>query len=58
MVKRVKCMPISDEHGPIANQIRKRLRQADIERRVKEAEATLAELKPVFEKANAEMPKP
>jgi sialate O-acetylesterase len=41
----------------IANQIRKTLRLADIERRIKEAEATIAELKPAFEKANAEMQK-
>jgi sialate O-acetylesterase len=41
----------------IANQIRKMLRLADMERRIKEAEATLADLKPAFEKANAEMQK-
>jgi sialate O-acetylesterase len=39
----------------ISNEIRKMLRQADIERRIKEAEATIADLKPGFEKANAEM---
>jgi len=39
----------------ISNEIRKMLRQADIERRIKEAEATLAELKPAFEEANVEM---
>ena len=35
----------------ISNEIRKMLRQDDIERRIKEAEATIAELKPVIEKA-------
>ncbi len=39
----------------IFNELRKMLRQADMERRIQEAEATLAELKPAFEKANAEM---
>jgi sialate O-acetylesterase len=39
----------------ITNQIRKMLRLADIERRIKEAEATLADLKPVLEKANDRM---
>jgi sialate O-acetylesterase len=38
----------------ISNQIRKMLRLADIERRIKEAEATIAELKPALEKALAE----
>lgn len=41
----------------IANQIRKTLRLADIERRIKEAEATIADLKPAFQKAHAEMQK-
>lgn len=41
----------------ISNEIRKMLRQADIERRFKEAEATIAELKPAIEKANAEIQK-
>jgi sialate O-acetylesterase len=41
----------------ISNEIRKMLRHADIERRIKEAEATIAELKPAFEKANAEIQK-
>ena len=39
----------------ISNEIRKMLRQADIERRFKEAEATLAELKAAIEKASAKM---
>jgi sialate O-acetylesterase len=38
----------------ISNQIRKMLRLADIERRIREAEATIAELRPAFEKARAE----
>ncbi len=37
----------------ISNQIRKMLRLADIERRIREAEATIAELRPVFKKARA-----
>jgi sialate O-acetylesterase len=41
----------------VANQIRNMLRLADMERRIKEAEATLEELKPAFEKASAEMQK-
>jgi len=41
----------------IANQIRKMLRLADMERRIKEAEATIADLTPAFEKAQAEMQK-
>ena len=39
----------------VANQLRKILRLADIERRIREAEAVLAELKPAFEKASAEL---
>jgi hypothetical protein len=35
------------------NRIRKELQRDDLERRVKEAEATLAELKPLLDKANA-----
>ena len=38
----------------ILNELRKMLRQADIKRRIKEADATIAELKPVIEKANVE----
>jgi len=41
----------------ISNQIRKALRLADMERRVKEAEAVIAALKPALEKARAEMQK-
>lgn len=37
-----------------AGQIRKKLEIADLERRIQEAEATIAELKPVFEKAKAQ----
>ncbi len=37
----------------ISNELRKMFRQADMERRFKEAEATIAELKPEFERANA-----
>ncbi len=38
----------------VANQLRKELKQADLERRVKEAEATIAELKPALEKLRAD----
>ena len=37
----------------ISNELRKMLRQDDLERRIKEAEATIAELKPAIEKAKA-----
>jgi sialate O-acetylesterase len=37
----------------IANQLRKELEQADLERRIQEAEATITELKPALEKAPA-----
>lgn len=37
----------------VANQLRKMLEQDDLARRIQEAEATLAELKPVLEKAQA-----
>jgi len=39
----------------ISSQIRKVLRLADIERRIKEAEAAIADLEPAFEKARAEI---
>lgn len=39
----------------ISNQIRKMLRLADIERRIREAEATIKELKPAYEKARTEV---
>jgi len=41
----------------ISGELRKMLRQADIERRFKEAEATIAELKPVLEKPSSETQK-
>ena len=41
----------------ISNELRKMLRLADIERRIREAEATIAELRPAFEKARAEAKK-
>lgn len=40
-----------------AGQIRKELERDDLERRIKEAEATVAELKPLVDKANAERQK-
>ncbi|MCF7954705.1 MAG: sialate O-acetylesterase [Phycisphaerae bacterium] len=41
----------------ISGELRKMLKEADIERRYKEAEATVAELKPIIEKANVEKAK-
>ena len=46
-------MPADSARRYIANQIRKELEQADLERRIKEAEATIAELKPALEKLQA-----
>jgi sialate O-acetylesterase len=42
----------------VANQLRKVLEQADLERRLREAEATIAELKPVLEKAQTRKARP
>ena len=47
-------MPESSASRWIGNQLRKKLELADIERRIQEAEATLTDLKPIFEKATAE----
>ncbi len=52
-----KDMPEEAARRYIGNQIRKELERDDLERRVKEAEATLAELKPLLEKANSEAEK-
>lgn len=52
-----KDMPEESAKRYISNQIRKVLERDDLERRVKEAEATLMELKPLLEKANAEAEK-
>jgi sialate O-acetylesterase len=41
----------------VGNQLRKELERDDLERRVKEAEATLLELKPLLDKANADREK-
>ena len=41
----------------VAGQLRKELERDDLERRVKEAEATLVELKPLLDKANTERQK-
>ncbi|MCX7008240.1 MAG: hypothetical protein NTY53_13505 [Kiritimatiellaeota bacterium] len=46
-------MPADGARRFIANQLRKELEQADLERRLKEAEATITELKPALEKAPA-----
>jgi sialate O-acetylesterase len=46
-------MPADTAGRYIGNQIRKELEQADLERRIKEAEATITELKPALEKAQA-----
>jgi sialate O-acetylesterase len=47
-------MPDEAAKRAAAGQIKKVLQLADTERRIKEAEATIAELKPVLEKARAE----
>ena len=49
-----KDMPEDAVRRQVGNQLRKELERDDLARRVKEAEATLAELKPLLEKANAE----
>ena len=41
----------------LAGQIRKALELADIERRIKEAEATIAKLQPLLDKAKADAEK-
>jgi len=46
-------MPADAARRYIANQLRKELEQADLERRLQEAEATITELKPAIEKAQA-----
>jgi sialate O-acetylesterase len=46
-------MPADAARRSVANQLRKELEQADLERRIKEAEATITELKPALEKAQA-----
>ncbi|MEI7729153.1 MAG: sialate O-acetylesterase [Verrucomicrobiota bacterium] len=46
-------MPADTARRYIANQIRKELEQADLERRFKEAETTITELRPALEKAHA-----
>ena len=48
-----KDMPEEAARRYMANQLRKELERADLERRLQEAEATAAELKPVLEKARA-----
>jgi len=49
-----KDMPEAAVRRQVGTQLRKELERDDLARRVKEAEATLAELKPLLEKANAE----
>ena len=48
-----KDMPEDAARRYVSNQIRKALEQAEIERRYEEAEATIAELKPALERAQA-----
>jgi sialate O-acetylesterase len=48
-----KDMPEEAARRQVTNQLRKELERADLERRLQEAEATVAELKPVVEKARA-----
>jgi sialate O-acetylesterase len=50
-------MKEEDARRGAGNAIRKELERGDLERRVQEAEATLAELKPVLDKARAEAEK-
>jgi sialate O-acetylesterase len=50
-------MPADAARRYIANQLRKELEQADLERRLKEAEATITELKPAVDKAKADADK-
>jgi sialate O-acetylesterase len=52
-----KDMPKDAARRQVANQIRKELERDDLDRRVKEAEATLLELKPLLDKANADREK-
>jgi sialate O-acetylesterase len=47
-------MPQDAARRYVGNQIRKELELADIERRIREAEATIADLKPALEKARAD----
>jgi len=49
-----KDMPEDAVRRQVANQLRKELEQADLMRRIQEAEATIAELKPALEKAKAD----
>ena len=49
-----KDMPADAVRRQVANQLRKKLERDDLDRRVKEAEATLQELKPLLEKAKAD----
>ena len=49
-----KDMPADAVRRQVANQLRKELERDDLDRRVKEAEATLQELKPLLEKAKAD----
>jgi len=52
-----KDMPEAAARRYVADRLRKELELGDIERRIKEAEATIAELKPVYEKAKADLEK-
>jgi sialate O-acetylesterase len=52
-----KDLPADAVRRQVANQLRKELERDDLARRVQEAEATLAELSPLLEKANAEAAK-
>ena len=50
-------MPPDTARRYIANRLRSELELGDIERQIQEAEATLAKLKPVYEKAKADLEK-
>lgn len=47
-------MPEDAARREVGNQLRKELERDDLDRRIKEAEATIAELQPLLDKANAD----
>ena len=50
-------MPEDAARRQVANRMRKELERDDLNRRIKEAEATIVELKPLLDKANADREK-
>ncbi len=55
-IETAKDMPEEAARRYVVNQLRKELERADLERRLQEAEATVAELKPVVEKGRSVAP--